>query len=140
MLGFFFLKFFCPDISKNLKFFSGGETTPTHHGGQAVRSQEFAAETPNPFASRQPRHSAVSDRGYTRHSGRGQSQRQCCDCQQQENDGEESPIPRRVAQSGADCIDVRNRLGKNAWLNNVVAFGVYRPDLVKIAYRVYRIL
>src|SRR5205823_4506634 len=82
LLGFFFLKFFCPDISKNLKFFSRGETTPAHHGGQAVRCQEFAAETPNPFASRQPRHSAVSDRGYTRRSGRGQ----CCDCQQQEND------------------------------------------------------
>ena len=29
---------------------------------------------------------------------------------------------------------------KNAWLNNVVAVGVYRPDLGKIAYRVYRIL
>jgi len=30
---------------------------PAHHGGQAVRSPEFAPETPNPFASRQPRHS-----------------------------------------------------------------------------------
>jgi len=30
--------------------------------------------------------------------------------------------------------------GKNAWLNNVVAVGVYRTDLDKIAYRVYRIL
>jgi hypothetical protein len=29
---------------------------------------------------------------------------------------------------------------KYAWLNNVVAVGVYRPDLGKIAYRVYRIL
>jgi hypothetical protein len=29
---------------------------------------------------------------------------------------------------------------KNAWLNNIVAVGVYRPDLGKIAYRVYRIL
>jgi len=29
---------------------------------------------------------------------------------------------------------------KNAWLNNVVAVGVYRPDLGKIAYRVYRVL
>jgi len=29
---------------------------------------------------------------------------------------------------------------KNTWLNNVVAVGVYRPDLGKIAYRVYRIL
>ena len=29
---------------------------------------------------------------------------------------------------------------KNAWLNNVIAVGVYRPDLGKIAYRVYRIL
>jgi len=29
---------------------------------------------------------------------------------------------------------------KNAWLNNVVAVGVYRPDLGKIAYRIYRIL
>ena len=29
---------------------------------------------------------------------------------------------------------------KNAWLNNVVAVGLYRPDLGKIAYRVYRIL
>ena len=28
---------------------------------------------------------------------------------------------------------------KYAWLNNVVAVGVYRPDLGKIAYRVYRI-
>ena len=30
-------------------------------------------------------------------------------------------------------------LEKSAWLNNVVAVGVYRPDLGKIAYRVYRI-
>jgi hypothetical protein len=29
---------------------------------------------------------------------------------------------------------------KYEWLNNVVAVGVYRPDLGKIAYRVYRIL
>jgi len=29
---------------------------------------------------------------------------------------------------------------KYAWLNNVVAVGVYRPDLGKIAYRIYRIL
>ena len=29
---------------------------------------------------------------------------------------------------------------KYAWLNNVVAVGVYRPDLGKIAHRVYRIL
>jgi hypothetical protein len=29
---------------------------------------------------------------------------------------------------------------KYAWLNNVVAIGVYRPDSGKIAYRVYRIL
>jgi hypothetical protein len=29
---------------------------------------------------------------------------------------------------------------KYAWLNNVVAVGVYQPDLGKIAYRVYRIL
>ena len=29
---------------------------------------------------------------------------------------------------------------KYAWLNNVVAVGVYRPDLGGIAYRVYRIL
>ena len=29
---------------------------------------------------------------------------------------------------------------KYAWLNNVVAVGVYRADLGKIAYRVYRIL
>jgi len=29
---------------------------------------------------------------------------------------------------------------KYAWLNNVVSVGVYRPDLGKIAYRVYRIL
>ena len=29
---------------------------------------------------------------------------------------------------------------KYAWLNNVVAVGVYRPDVGKIAYRVYRIL
>jgi uncharacterized protein DUF3237 len=29
---------------------------------------------------------------------------------------------------------------KYAWLNNVVAVGVYRPDLGKIAYRMYRIL
>jgi hypothetical protein len=29
---------------------------------------------------------------------------------------------------------------KYAWLNNVVAVGVYRPDLGKIAYHVYRIL
>ena len=29
---------------------------------------------------------------------------------------------------------------KYSWLNNVVAVGVYRPDLAKIAYRVYRIL
>ena len=29
---------------------------------------------------------------------------------------------------------------KYAWLNSVVAVGVYRPDLGKIAYRVYRIL
>jgi len=29
---------------------------------------------------------------------------------------------------------------KYAWLNNVVAVGAYRPDLGKIAYRVYRIL
>ena len=29
---------------------------------------------------------------------------------------------------------------KYAWLNNVVAVGVYRPDSGKIAYRVYRIL
>src|SRR5437773_1502263 len=92
LLGFFFLKIFCPDISKNLIFFSGGETTPAHHGGQAVRSPEFAAETLNPFANRQPRHSAVSDRGYRRRSGRGQSQRQCCDCQRQENDGESEGI------------------------------------------------
>jgi hypothetical protein len=41
---------------------------------------------------------------------------------------------------GAHCADVRNGLEKNACLNNVVAVGVYRPDLGKIAYRVYRIL
>ena len=29
---------------------------------------------------------------------------------------------------------------KYTWLNNVVAIGVYRPDLGKIAYRIYRIL
>jgi uncharacterized protein DUF3237 len=29
---------------------------------------------------------------------------------------------------------------KYAWLNNVLAVGVYRPDLGKIGYRVYRIL
>ena len=29
---------------------------------------------------------------------------------------------------------------KYSWLDNVVAVGVYRPDLGKIAYRVYRIL
>ena len=29
---------------------------------------------------------------------------------------------------------------KYAWLNDVVAVGVYRPDLGKIAYRIYRIL
>jgi Protein of unknown function (DUF3237). len=29
---------------------------------------------------------------------------------------------------------------KYAWLNNVVAVGLYRPHLGKIAYRVYRIL
>jgi hypothetical protein len=29
---------------------------------------------------------------------------------------------------------------KYAWLNNVVAVGVYRSDLGKIAYRIYRIL
>ena len=29
---------------------------------------------------------------------------------------------------------------KYAWLNSVVAVGVYRPDLGKIAYRIYRIL
>ena len=29
---------------------------------------------------------------------------------------------------------------KNTWLNNVVAVGVYHPDLGEIAYRVYRIL
>jgi len=29
---------------------------------------------------------------------------------------------------------------KYAWLNNVVAVGVYRPDPGKIAYRIYRIL
>jgi hypothetical protein len=29
---------------------------------------------------------------------------------------------------------------KYAWLNNVVAVGVYRPDLGKIAYRIYRVL
>jgi hypothetical protein len=29
---------------------------------------------------------------------------------------------------------------KYAWLNNVVAVGVYRPDFGKIAYRIYRIL
>ena len=29
---------------------------------------------------------------------------------------------------------------KYAWLNNIVAVGVYRPDLGKIAYRVYRVL
>jgi len=29
---------------------------------------------------------------------------------------------------------------KYSWLNNVIAVGVYRPDLGKIAYRVYRIL
>ena len=29
---------------------------------------------------------------------------------------------------------------KYAWLNNVVAVGVYRPELGKIAYRIYRIL
>jgi hypothetical protein len=29
---------------------------------------------------------------------------------------------------------------KNVGLNNVVAVGVYRPDLGKIAYRIYRIL
>jgi hypothetical protein len=28
---------------------------PAHDGGQAVRSPEFAVETPNGFASRQPR-------------------------------------------------------------------------------------
>lgn len=28
---------------------------------------------------------------------------------------------------------------KYAWLNNVVAVGVYRPDMGKIAYRIYRI-
>ena len=101
LLCFFFLKNFCPDISKNLNFFLAGETTPAHHGGQAVRSPEFAAETPNPFANRQPRHSAVSDRGYSRRSGRGQSQRQCCDCPQQENDGETEGIIAR-AQVGDD--------------------------------------
>ena len=74
---------------------------PAHHGGQAVRSPEFAAETPNPFASRQPRVSAASDRGYSRRSGRGQSQRQCCDCQRQENDGETERLIAR-AQAGDD--------------------------------------
>jgi Protein of unknown function (DUF3237) len=29
---------------------------------------------------------------------------------------------------------------KYSWLNNIVAVGVYRPKLAKIAYRVYRIL
>jgi len=72
---------------------------PAHHGGQAVRSPEFAAETPNPFASRGTRHSAVSDRGYSRRSGRGQSQRQCCE--RQENDGETEGIIAR-AQVGDD--------------------------------------
>jgi hypothetical protein len=58
-------------------------------------------ETPKPFASRQPRDSAVSDRAYSRRSGRGQWQRQCCDCQQQENEGETERIISR-AQVGDD--------------------------------------
>src|SRR5438094_6175370 len=103
LLCFFFLKNFCPDISKNLNFLLAGETTPAHHGGQAVRSPEFAAGTPNPFANRQPRPSAVSDRGYSRRSGRGQSQRQCCDCQRQENDGETEGIIARLRPSIVSC-------------------------------------
>jgi hypothetical protein len=29
---------------------------------------------------------------------------------------------------------------KYAWLNNVIAVDVYRPDIGKIAYRIYRVL
>jgi len=49
LLGFFFLRIFCRDISKNLKFFSRGEIAPAHHGGQAVRSQEFGRGDPESF-------------------------------------------------------------------------------------------
>jgi hypothetical protein len=38
------------------------------------------------------------------------------------------------------CLIPETVSEKNSWLNNVVAVGVYRPDLGKIAYRVYRIL
>ena len=41
-----------------------------------------------------------------------------------------------VAKEGG----LRKAAAKYAWLNNVVAVGVYRPDLGKIAYRIYRIL
>src|SRR5437762_13839466 len=79
LLCFFFLKIFCPDISKNLKFF-------------------FES-----FREQAARHSEVTDRGYSRRSGRGQSQRQCCDCQQQENDGETEGIIARLRPSIVSC-------------------------------------